>query len=35
MVQVSAVRLELAKLQYQWMLNDMRLKVLTGEWLLQ
>lgn len=35
MVQVSAVRLELAKLQYQWMLNDMRLKVLTSEWLLQ
>ncbi|WP_457668131.1 TolC family protein [Thiolapillus sp.] len=31
MVQVSAVRLELAKLQYQWLLNDMRLKVLTGE----
>ena len=34
MVQISAVRLELAKLQYQWMLNDMRLKVLTGEGLL-
>ena len=35
MVQISAVRLELAKLQYRWMLNEMRLKALTGELLQQ
>ena len=31
MVQMSAVKLAVAKVQYQWMINEMRLKALTGE----
>ncbi|WP_456417981.1 TolC family protein [Thiolapillus sp.] len=31
MVQISAVKLEKAKLQYQWMINQMRIRMLTGE----
>lgn len=31
MVQTSAVKLEIAKVQYQWMINQMRLQALTGE----
>lgn len=30
MVQTSAVKLEIAKVQYQWMINQMQLKALTG-----
>ncbi len=35
MVQTSAVKLEIARVQYQWMINQMRLKALTGELLQQ
>ncbi len=35
MVQISAVKLEMAKLQYQWMINQMQIKMLTGELLQQ
>lgn len=31
MVQTSAVKLEIARVQYQWMINQMRLKALTGD----
>jgi len=35
MVQISAVKLEMAKVQYQWMINQMQIKMLTGELLQQ
>jgi outer membrane protein TolC len=31
MVQISAVKLAVAKVQYQWMINQMRIRALTGE----
>ncbi len=35
MVQISAVKLEMAKVQYQWMINQVQIRMLTGELLQQ
>ncbi len=35
MVQISAVKLEMAKAQYQWMINQVQIRMLTGELLQQ